>query len=87
MFMGNVKKHFSKRNPFLSNLVGKGLINNSHDLPLTVHYKMSSAFCVTQPWVIVPYGGYTIRWLQDVNFLRIGSMRHIRGWPQQGDPT
>ena len=79
MFMGNVKKRFSKKNPLLSNLVGEGLINNSHDLLLTVHCKIGSVFCVTQPWVIVPYGGYAIRRLQDVNFLQIGSMRHVRG--------
>ena len=59
--------------------MGEGLINNSHDLPLTVHYKMDSVFCVTQPWVIVPHGEYAIRWLQDVNFLQIGSMRRVKG--------
>ena len=79
MFMGSVKKRFSKKYPFLANLVGEGLINNSHDLPLTIHYKMDSVFYVTLPWVIVPYGGYAIRWLQDVNFLQIGSMRCVRG--------
>ena len=79
MFMGNVKKHFSKKNLFLSNLVGEGLINNSHDLLLMVHYKIGSVFFVTRPWVIVPHGGYAIRWLQDVNFLWIGSMRRVRG--------
>ena len=47
MFMGNVKKRFSKKNHLLSNLAGEGLINNSHDLPLIVHYKMGSVFCVT----------------------------------------
>ena len=79
MFMGNVKNRFSKENTFLSNLVGERLINNSHDLLLTVHCKMDSVFSVTQPWVIVPHGEYAIRWLQDVNFLRIGSMRRVRG--------
>ena len=77
MFLGNVKKRFSKKNYFLSNLVGEGHINNSHDLPLTVHCKMGSVFCVTQPLVIIPHGGYAIRWLQDVNFLQIGSMRRV----------
>ena len=69
----------SKKNLLLSNLVGEGLIYNSHDLPLTVHYKRSSVFYVTQPWMITPYGGYTIHWLIDVNFLRIRSMRRVRG--------
>ena len=78
MFMGNVKKHFSKKNHLLSNLV-RGLINNSHDLLLTVHYKMSSVFYVTQPWVIVRHRGYAIHWLQDVNFLQIGPIRHVKG--------
>ena len=60
MLMGNVKKRFSKKNPLLSNLVGEVLINNSHDLPLTIHYKMSNVFCVIQLLVIIPYGGYAI---------------------------
>ena len=77
--MGSVKKCFSKENHSLPNLVEERLINNSHDLPLMVHCKMDSVFCVTQPWVIVPHGGYAIRWLQDVNFLWIGSMRRVRG--------
>ena len=57
--------------------MGEGLINNSHDLPLMVHYKMGSVFCVTQPWVIVPHEGYTIRWLQDVNFQQIGDHNKV----------
>ena len=77
--MGSVKNGFQKKNNFLSNLVGEGLINNSHNLPLMVHCKMGSVFCVTQPWVIIPHGGYTIHSLQDENFLRIGSMRRVRG--------
>ena len=86
MFMGNVmKQSFHKAKSLFNKSSGRGTyIYNSHDLPLTVHCKMNSVFCVTQPWVIIPHGGYAIHWLLDMNFLLIESIRRLGGDHHKG---